>query len=180
VTLSHLEVLDTADVSRFAALGVVANFTPHWCAGYFHGADRWLGRERYERMYGINTLLRAGARVAYSSDITDHLEWKSGRANPFLGMQIGHTRRDVGAGADAAVRPPAHERLPLEELVRGYTLGAAFQLRLDDDLGSLEVGKSADLVVLDGDLFGIDPGRIHTVAPIAVLIEGSLAHGALP
>lgn len=180
VTLSHLEVLNAADISRFAALGVVANFTPHWHAGYFQGADRWLGRERYERMYSVKPLLHAGAQVAYSSDITDNVEWKIGRANPFLGMQVAHTRREVAHGATDAVRPPANQRLSLEELVRGYTQGAAFQLRLDHDLGSLEVGKSADLVVLDRNLFEVGPEQIHTVRPIAVLIEGKLAHGALP
>lgn len=180
VTLSHLEVLNAADIPRFAALGVVANFTPHWYAGYFHGADRWLGRERYERMYSVRTLRHAGAEVAYSSDITDNVEWKMGRASPFLGMQLAHTRRDAGNGAGDAVRPPAEERLTLEELVRGYTQGAAYQLRLDDDLGSIEVGKSADLVVLDRDLFEVGSTQVHAVSPVAVLIEGRLAHGAFP
>jgi predicted amidohydrolase YtcJ len=183
VSLSHLEVLNPADLARFAALGVVANFTPHWYGGYFEGAERWLGPARYERMYQVMTLRRAGAEIAFSSDITDNIEWKLDRANPFLGMQIAHTRREIGTGEDgdvARVRPPADERVPLEELVRGYTLGAALQLRLGEDLGSIEVGKSADFVVLDRDLFGVAPGEVHAVRPIAVLIEGELAHGALP
>ena len=183
VSLSHLEILDASDLARFAALGVVANFTPHWYGGYFEGAERWLGRARYERMYQVMTLRRAGAEIAFSSDITDNIEWRTGRANPFLGMQIAHTRSEVGTGDGASivrVRPPADERVPLDELVRGYTRGAAFQLRMGDDLGSIEVGKSADLVVLDRDLFDVDPREIHAARPIAVLIEGKVAHGALP
>jgi len=180
VTLCHLEVQNAADIPRFAALGVVASFTPHWNGGYFEGADRWLGRERYDRMYSVKPLLRAGAVVAYSSDITDHVEWKSDRGDPFFGMQLGHTRREVSEGATGEPRPPADERLPLEELVRGYTQGAAFQLRLDKDLGSIEVGKSADLVVLNRNLFEVGPQEVHSVTPDAVLIDGNAAHGALP
>jgi hypothetical protein len=180
VTLCHLEVQNDADLSRFAALGVVASFTPHWNGGYFQGAERWLGRERYARMYSVTPLLRAGAVVAYSSDVTDHVEWKTGRASPFFGMQVGHTRREPADGPAGEPRPPAEERLPIEELVRGYTRGAAFQLRHEKDLGSIEVGKSADLVVLEQDLFAAAPHEIHAVQPRAVLIEGRLAHGSLP
>ena len=180
VTLCHLEVQNAADIPRFAALGVVASFTPHWNGGYFQGADRWLGRDRYDRMYSIHPLLKAGATVSFSSDITDHVEWKTDRANPFFGMQIGHTRQEPGDGAKAEVRPPADERMSLEELVRGYTQAAAFQLRYEKDLGSIEPGKSADLVVLDRDLFTVPAGDIHSVAPTAVLIQGKVAHGSLP
>jgi predicted amidohydrolase YtcJ len=180
VTLCHLELLDAADIPRFHALGVVASTTPHWNGGYFQGADRWLGLERYNRMYRVQPLLDAGATVTFSSDITDHIEWKTNRADPFLGMEIGHTRQEVKGGAKAPVRPPESERLRLEDLVRGYTLNGAFQLRRDRDLGSIEVGKSADLVVLNKNLFDIGAYEIHTVAPLAVLLEGRLISGTLP
>jgi hypothetical protein len=86
----------------------------------------------------------------------------------------------VADGPQGALRPPAGERLSLEELVRGYTRGAAFQLRHEQDLGSIEVGRSADLVVLDRNLFEVAPQELHALKPSAVLIEGRLAHGALP
>jgi predicted amidohydrolase YtcJ len=110
VTLCHLEVQSAADLPRFAALGVVASFTPHWNGGYFQGADRWLGRERYDLMYSVKPLLAAGAVVSFSSDVTDNVEWKTGRANPFYGMQVGHTRLEVD-GLRIRPRPPAGERL---------------------------------------------------------------------
>ena len=122
VTLCHDELVSPADVPRFAKLGVIANFTPHWNGGYFGGADRTLGLARYNRMYSVTPLLDAGATVTFSSDITDHIEWKTGRADPFLGMQIGHNRQEPEGGKDAALRPPENERLRLEDLVKGYTL----------------------------------------------------------
>jgi predicted amidohydrolase YtcJ len=179
VTLCHLELLSAADIPRFKALGVVASTTPHWNGGYFQGADRWLGQARYELMYRVQPLLDAGAIVTFSSDITDHIEWKTARADPFLGMQIAHTRQEVEGGAAAPVRPPESERLGLEDLVRGYTLNGAYQLRRDKDLGSIEVGKSADLVVLDEDLFGVGAHDVHGVSPEAVLLEGRLVFGVL-
>ena len=62
----------------------------------------------------------------------------------------------------------------------GYTQNGAFQLRMDDEIGSIEVGKIADLVVLDDNLFDMDPDRIWKVRPVAVLMEGEVIRGALP
>lgn len=180
VTLCHDELVSPQDVARFAKLGVVANFTPHWNGGYFGGADRTLGLPRYDRMYTITPLLDAGAVVSFSSDITDHIEWKSDRADPFVGMQIGHNRQEPEGGEGAPVRPPVEQRLSLDALVKGYTRSGAFQLRMDDRLGSIETGKLADLVVLDRDLFAVNRYAIHEVAPSAVLMEGRVVSGALP
>jgi len=67
----------------------------------------------------------------------------------------------------------------LEELLHGYTLSGAVQLRLADQMGSIEVGKSANLVVLDADLFEVSADKIRNVEPVAVLFEGRLVHGTL-
>jgi len=180
LTLCHDELVSAADVPRFRKLGVIANFTPHWNGGYFGGADRTLGLDRYNRMYSITPLLDAGAIVTFSSDITDHIEWKTGRADPFLGLQIGHNRQEPEGGKDAALRPPESERLRLEDLVKGYTLSGAYQLRMEGKLGSIAVGKLADLVVLDKNLFQVDRYEIHNLTPSVVLFEGHVVSGALP
>jgi hypothetical protein len=180
VTLCHNELVSDADVPRFKKLGVVANFTPHWNGGYFGGADRVLGLPRYNRMYSAQPLLGARATVTFSSDITDHIEWTTGRADPFLGIQIGHNRQEPEGGAAASLRLPATERLRLEDLVKGYTLSGAYQLRMEDSLGSIEAGKLADLVILDKNLFEISRYDIHRVTPRAVLMEGRLVSGELP
>lgn len=178
VSLSHIEVVHPDDIGRFARLGVVANFTPHWYGGYFEGAEPWLGADRYRRMYQVRSFLDAGAVLAFSSDITDHVEWTTGRANPFLGIAIAHRRLEPGA--TGAPRVPAAERVPVADLVRGYTHGAAVQMGLERELGSAAVGRSADLVILDRDLFSEPVETLHEVLPSAVLIGSAVVSGELP
>ena len=67
----------------------------------------------------------------------------------------------------------------MEDLLHGYTLNGAIQLRLTEQIGSIEVGKVANLVVLDADLFELPADKIQNVEPVAVLFEGRLIHGTL-
>jgi len=78
------------------------------------------------------------------------------------------------------MRGPESERLDLELMIRGYTINGAYQLRMEDQIGSIEVGKLADLVVLDEDLFEMDRYEIMNVEPSAVVMEGQVIHGSLP
>jgi len=77
------------------------------------------------------------------------------------------------------VREPASARLSLADLVKGYTLNGAIQLRLADRMGSIEVGKLANMAILNKDLFGVPDDKIRTVEPEAVLFEGRVVHGSL-
>jgi predicted amidohydrolase YtcJ len=79
-----------------------------------------------------------------------------------------------------ATRGPESERLDLALMIRGYTINGAYQLRMEDEIGSIETGKLADLVVLDDNLFEMDRYEILDVKPSAVIMEGELIHGALP
>ena len=182
VTLAHLEVIDSADLDRFADLGVVANFTPWWFGVPLDDhRPAALGEVRMRRTFPARSLVERGATVTFSSD-----NWVLGYMTPFLGMQVGRNRqypnewaRAAGL-AESAMRQPASERLTIEQMIRGYTINGAHPLRMEDDIGSIEVGKSADLVVLEEDLFAMDPYEIHKIEPSAVMLEGSLVHGKLP
>jgi predicted amidohydrolase YtcJ len=178
LSLSHLEVMDDADIPRFRELGVAANYTPHWHGGYFKGSHLTVGEPRASRGMRAQPLLEDGAVVSFSSDVTTYAEME--RANPFFGMQIAHNRQEVEDGPDGAMMLPLTERLGRKELVQGYTRGGASQLRLDDELGSLTVGKAADLVVLSEDFFSVDRYAIHRVRPDAVVMQGRVVHGQLP
>ncbi len=178
VTLTHLEIIDPADYPRFRELGVLANFTPAWHAYWEVDLTRTTLGPRYERSFLIQPLLDHGATVTFSSDTTalEYIE----EANPYLGMETAHNRQYPPDGPDAPVREPVADRLSLEDLIKGYTVGGATQLRMNEDIGSIEVGKLADLVVLDRNLFEIDRYEISEATPEAVLMEGEVIHGGLP
>jgi len=179
VTFCHLELIDDADFDRFYELDIFANFTPQWHGGHIRGAELTLGQERYDRMFRVQPLLDRNVAVTFSSDITDARRWRANRASPFFGMQIGHTRLEPEFGDKATVRPPLDERLALEDLVRGYTINGAAQLGMADEIGSIEVGKLGNLVVLDRNIFETLPNSIGATRPTAVLMEGELVSGSL-
>ena len=182
VTLSHLQVIDGADMPRFAALDVSANFTAWWFAGAgpypSSSGSLALGPERAARTYMAKSLFDAGGRVTYSSD-----DWRLSVISPYLTMHGAHTREGP-RGEDDSPPPPARspttERMDLHTILRGFTLDGAYPFRMEDRIGSLTVGKLADLVVLDEDLFTLDPADIPEVQPTAVMMDGVLVHGELP
>ena len=180
VSMAHLQNIHPGDRERFAELGVSANFTAWW-----HGIDSpdpalaGLGPERSHQSYPVRPLYDSGANVTFSSD-----DWRLDVLSPFLGMQVGHTRQypDVmlSEGQDPdAFKGPASEKLPLEYMLKGFTINGAYQLRMEERIGSIETGKSADFVVLPEDLFEMNPKAIYTLMPDAVVMEGLLIHGNL-
>lgn len=184
VTIAHLGHIDSADLPRIKELGVISNYTPWWfTSSQDDPLKTWFGEERYGNMYRPKSLFDLGIVVTFSSD-----EWWGGELlptylNPYFGIQVGHTRqfpKELREEGDDAVRSPSDERLSIEQLIEGYTLNGAYQLRMEDDIGSIETGKLADLVVFDDDLFAIDPDKIWKVKPAAVLMEGEVIQGALP
>ena len=171
VTCAHLEIQDDADISRFAELGVTANYTPWWHSGCTGGNpfEIWrslLGEERANKMYRSKTMWNTGANVTWSSDnITygDFATW-----NPFLGMEIGMTRFiNEKSNAPEMTRvvaeyPSASEKMNIDEMILGYTINGAKQLGIDDFKGSITAGKDADFLVFDCDLLTAEhPGFSH-------------------
>lgn len=179
VTLCHLELIHDDDFDRFRELDVFANFSPQWHGGHIQGAELTLGRERYDRMFRVQPLLDRDVVVTFSSDITNAGKWRTSRASPYFGIQVGHTRREPEFGADATIRPPVDEQLAIEDMIRGYTINGAAQLGMDDEIGSIETGKRANLVVVDRNLFEVLPGSIKDARPTAVLVDGEVISGTL-
>jgi predicted amidohydrolase YtcJ len=181
VTIAHLEIVDPADWPRFAKLGVTANFTAWWHAVSTEDPPAVsLGEERAARTFIAKPLFDSGANVTFSSD-----DWTPQVLSPFLGMQVGHNRQSPGEpqserGSDAsAFLPPASERLDLELMLKGYTINGAYPFRMEDQIGSIESGKLADLVVLDENLFDMNRSEIHKIKPLAVMMEGEFIRGGI-
>jgi predicted amidohydrolase YtcJ len=183
VTLAHCELIDPADMHRPAELGIIVNWTTHWSGGYFgEAAKKHLGAGRWDRMYRFNEVAESGAVLAFSSDVVTSYELH--RSNPLFGMQVAATRVDpeypLPSGEyPGSVRPQADAKLSLEMLLAGYTINGAKQMRLADQIGSLEVGKVANLCVLSADLFEVAPSMLSEIEFDAVVFEGRVVAGSL-
>ena len=165
--IAHLELVDPADIPRFAALDVFANFQPFWMfkdRGVLQFEEPLLGAARTARLYEIRTFEQAGTRIVAGSD------WPVSKANPFLAIEVGMTRRDP-TDAGASVWNPA-QRVSLDTLLRAYTIEGATLNHRERDTGSLEVGKAADFIILDRDLFAIPPEDIGETRVLATFVDG--------
>lgn len=172
--ISHLQLIDSPDVPRFRELGVVANFQPLWAF-----ADEYitkltipfLGPERSSRIYAIGTLHRSGAIVAFGSD------WSVSTANPLEEIEVAITR--MGPAGETKTPFLPDERIGLPEALAAFTINAAYTNRIDDETGSIEVGKAADLIVLDHNLFAIPVAQISDSKVLVTLFDGKAVHGNL-
>jgi len=167
--IAHIQVIHPNDIPRFRELNVVANAQPLWAVheGQMeHLTIPFLGPERTTWQYPFRALLAAGATIAMGSD------WSVSSADPLLEMSIAVNRSiDLGAG-DLPVFLP-DQRIDLMDALAGFTAGTAWVNHLEAELGSIEIGKTGDLAVIDRDLFDRGAGPIHAAKVIGTFIDGA-------
>jgi predicted amidohydrolase YtcJ len=171
--LAHLQVIHPDDVPRFRQVGAVANCQALWACNDAQMTELtvpFLGPERTARQYPFGSLERAGAMLAMGSD------WSVSSPNPFEQMHVAVNRLPAD-GSNADVLLP-DERLPLSTALHAFTMGSAYVNHLDDITGSIEVGRCADLVVADHDLFAVPVTEIGTVRAVLTMVEGQVVHRA--
>jgi predicted amidohydrolase YtcJ len=167
-TITHLQLIDPADIPRFRELRVIANFEPLWANGdeyLTRLAEPALGRQRSRWLYPIASLAKAGAVVSGGSD------WSVSSIAPLDGIQVAVTRRSPEGPAGSAPWRP-EEVVDLPTAIALYTINAAYQLGQERETGSIEVGKLADLVVLERNLFAVAPTEIHRVRVLRTMVDG--------
>ena len=186
--VEHADLIEAADLPRFAQLHVIADMQPTFCCGETGGnfdpatlipSDRW------------QSLERSGAALAFSSD------WPcNDPPDPLVAIQQAATRQ-VWSSADTAnvagqpldgaaqggAKPTGaiyvpEERISVEQAVRAYTQGSAYAAFSDDRVGTLEVGKLADLAVLSKDIFSIDPLIINQTHVTMTMVGGKVVYRA--
>jgi predicted amidohydrolase YtcJ len=167
--IAHLQVVHPDDVPRFAALDVTANMQGLWAAHEPQMDELtipFIGPERTQCQYVFGDLLRSGARLAAGSD------WAVSSANPLRAIHVAVNRSLQGAtGAEAEPFLP-NQSLDLAEALAAYTIGSAYVNHLDDETGSIERGKLADLVVLDRDPFAHPAAEIGSTGILATYVQG--------
>jgi predicted amidohydrolase YtcJ len=164
--IAHLELFDPADIPRFKALGVIASFQPLWAYPDAYITTLTvpvLGPERSRWLYPIRSLITSGAVVAAGSD------WPVSSMNPLEAIQVAVTRR---APTDSGAAWIPEETASLTSMIEAYTRNGAYAAGDERTNGTLEVGKAADLVVLDQNLYAIPAGRIHTAKVLLTMVGG--------
>lgn len=172
--ISHLQIIHPDDFSRFAELDVIANFQPVWAYNDAYVTELtvpFIGEDRAQWMYPMKSIEDAGGMIAFGSD------WSVTTANPFPQIETAVTRLPPGGDAVPVMQP--EERLSLASALVAFTRNAAYLNGLEDRTGSIEVGKLADLIVLDRNLFEIDPAEISEASVLLTLFAGSPVHGSL-
>jgi predicted amidohydrolase YtcJ len=170
--ISHLQLIHPDDFSRFAELDVVANFQPLWAYKDIYIDELtapFLGSERMQYMYPIKSIQDAGGIIAFGSD------WFVSTPNPFHQMETAITRQ----AATGKLTEPLliNEGLDLKSAIEAFTINAAYVNNIEIETGSIEVGKVADLVILDQNLFDIEPQAISETNVLITLFEGEVVHG---
>ncbi len=172
--IAHIQFIDPADVPRFHQLGVMTNVQPLW-ARHEPSVDDMaipvVGPERTKWMYAFRSLLDAGAGMALSSD------WGVSTLNPFEIMETAITRQPPKKEGTGPVFLP-EQRITRAEAAAGYTTQAAAAAWRSADTGSLALGKYADLIVLDRDIFTCDPYAIGDTEVLLTLLAGRTVHRA--
>jgi hypothetical protein len=169
----HAQILDAAEIPRFASLDVIASMQPTHATSDMPWVPARIGRERMEEgAYVWRKLMSSGATIASGSDFPVELP------NPMLGFYAAITRQDaMGQPASGWM---ADERMSREETLASFTRNAAFAAHAETRLGTLEAGKLADLVVLSKDIMRVAPPEILTASVRMTIVGGEVVYRSMP
>jgi predicted amidohydrolase YtcJ len=171
--IEHIEAISAADIPRFGKLGVIASMQPLHSYPDADTLDVWarnIGPDRASRAWVWKSISEDGGHLAFGSD------WPIVTLNPWEGVQTAVTRQTAD-GKPAGGFVPS-ERLSVAEAVAGYTLGAAFAGRREKTEGSIETGKVADLIIVDRNIFEIDPHKIGETKVVKTIVGGKIVYEA--
>ena len=171
--IAHVQLVDDADIARFAQLGVIATMQPLWAqmdALMTELTIPRLGPQRADRQYRMATLAGTGARLAFGSD------WPVSSGHPLEGIAVGVSRQTTQGDPPGGWTP--HETLTIEQALSAYTGGVAYQAFAENTWGRIAPGISADLAWLDRDPRTTPASQLPEVAVRATYLQGRQAFPA--
>jgi len=169
--ISHLQLISPADIPRFAELAVIANFQSVWAFPEPYITEINLpevGPERVNRMYPIGSIHKSGGMIVGGSD------WAVSTMNPLVAIETAVRREDPDNLIQGVLNED--ERMNLDEMLRAYTINVAYLMHQETTTGSIQVGKAADLIVLEQNLFDIPVDAIGDVRILRTMIDGVTVH----
>ncbi len=183
-TITHLQLVDKDDIKRFKELDVIASVQPYWHLK----APRWwdiveynLLGERAEYEYPLKSFLKENVIIASSSDHSVTLE-----PNPIQAIECGVTRNlfdasyydieDIEDMDDERYLLNKEERISVYDMVKSFTINGAYAIFRDDEVGSIEVGKYADIIFINKDIFNINPVDIEKAKVVMTFFNGELVY----
>ena len=176
--IAHVTFLADDDVGRFAKLNVTMQTSAQWAMPdpTMHRSAQIVGEDVcFREWYRMNSVLKAGGRLALGMDWPANNYVASFR--PLDAIQVAVTRAilpQYGKDQFTPVLPPVNERITLDQALKANTLDAAYVLGLEDSIGSLKVGKLADIVVLEKDLYKIQSSEISTTKVKLTMMNGKV------
>jgi predicted amidohydrolase YtcJ len=181
--ITHLQLVDPKDFRRFAKLGVTAVPDPYWFVKddyYTYLQVPYLGLPRADMEYPMKSFFDAGVTVASASDYPVTIP-----PDPLMGIAVGVNRWAPGFVYEYPAPPSLEgvlwpeERVSVDQMIRSFTIEGAKANYLDATTGTIKVGKSADLVVLDTNLFKVEPTELFNAHVLFTMGNGQVLHDAL-
>lgn len=161
--ITHLQLASQEDIKRMGELEVTAILQPNWAYkedGFYEQGIEYLGQERTDAQYPLQSFIDAGVRITSSSDFPVTVDW-----SPLEGMEVGVTRSALGdKERETALNPK--EAATIEEMMKSYTINGTYANFAEKVSGSITKGKEADFVVLEQDVMKAEP---HTIAATKIL-----------
>lgn len=171
-TIEHIEVITAEDIRRFADLGVIASMQPEHLAATSRFADNpyltRLGKDREPYTWPIKTLRESGARMAFGTD------YPIVELDPMLEIYRAVTRLHNDGQPEGGWN--AKERISVAKAIREYTSGSAYGVFREHELGTIEVGKLADVIVLDRNLLDIPVETIRETKVVLTVMDGQVVY----
>lgn len=173
ITNAHTQFVSDEDKALFGKYNIIANTTGTWHYGDPE-TEVIIGKKRLDNMFTMKDLIDGGARISLGSDrpVDEY------GPEPLRSIEVACTRKLIDT-PDAPVLLPEDQKLTVQQCLEGYTTNAAYQMRMEDRLGTIEPGKYADMVVLDKNLFEIPTEEIHNVAVEMTVADGKIVYSRI-
>jgi predicted amidohydrolase YtcJ len=166
--IEHAQHIAPSDIPRFGRLGVIPSMQPYHAIDDGRWAEKFIGPERAKTTYAFRSLNESGARLAFGSD------WFVAPPTPLEGIYAAVTRRTLDDKNPGGWVP--EQKIGVEDAIRAYTTGGAFASFEEKEKGLIEVGKLADITIIDRNLMTIAPESIRDARINYTIVGGRIVY----